>query len=122
MSPSSRVLAVSAVIAAGMAVCTAAPPAQAAIGCRPNTASNLYFELTVRRALLSCDVLEVGMRGKPELEPDGAEFSVWGPDNFTGLVRVRPGEYSVAWKGDHQAGARWCASFVGDYAELCLTT
>jgi hypothetical protein len=49
-------------------------------------------------------------------------FSVWGPDNFTGAVRVRPGEYTVAWKGDHAAGAKWCASFVGDYAELCLVT
>ena len=122
MSFSSRVLAVLTVIAAGMALCTVAPPAQAAIGCRPNSTSNMYFELSVKRALLSCDVIEVGMRGTPALEPDGAEFSVWGPDNFNGMVRVRPGEYSVAWQGNHAAGARWCASFVGDYAELCLTT
>jgi hypothetical protein len=122
MSPSSRVLAVSTVIAAGMALCTVAAPAQAAIGCRRDSVSNAYFELSVKRALLSCDVLEVGMRGTPQLAPDGAEFSVWGPDNFAGLVRVRPGEYSVAWKGYHAAGAKWCASFVGDAYELCLAT
>lgn len=121
MSSSSRLLAISTVIA-GVALGTVAPPAQAAVGCRPNSVSNPYFELSVKRALLGCDVLEVGLRGTPVLEPDGAEFSVWGPDNFTGMVRVRPGEYSVAWKGDHAEGARWCASFVGDYAELCLTT
>ena len=119
---SSRVLAVSTVIAAGLAWCAVAPVAQAAIGCRPDAKSNVYFELSVKRALLSCDVLEVGLRGRDALEPDGAEFAVWGPDNFNGQVRVSPGEYSVAWKGDHAAGAKWCASFVGDYAELCLTT
>ncbi|QUQ71567.1 hypothetical protein [Kutzneria sp. CA-103260] len=116
-----RLLAVSTVIA-GVVLCTVAPPAQAAIGCRPDSVSNAYFELSVKRALLSCDVVEVGMRGTAALPTGGAAFSVWGPDNFTGMVRVGPGEYSVAWKGDHAAGARWCASFVGDYAELCLTT
>ncbi|GAA3437638.1 hypothetical protein [Kutzneria kofuensis] len=122
MSLSNRVLAVSTVIAAGMALGVVAAPARAAIGCRPNTVSNLYFELSVKRALLSCDVIEVGMRGTSALQADGAAFSVWGPDNFTGLVHVEPGKYSIAWKGNHAAGARWCASFVGDYAELCLTT
>ncbi|MFI9384757.1 hypothetical protein [Kutzneria sp. NPDC052558] len=123
---SSRSLAMAAVIAVGAAMLTAAMPAagpaQAAIGCRPDSASNAYFTLSVKRALLSCDVVEVGMRGTDALDPDGAEFSVWGPDNFSGLVRVSPGEYTVAWKGDHAAGAKWCASFVGDYAELCLST
>jgi len=128
MSSSSRVLAVSTAIAAGMALCSmalcavVAAPAQAALGCRANQVSNQYFELSVKRALLSCDVLEVGLRGTDNLEPSGAEFSVWGPGNFNGLVRVTPGQYSVAWQGDHAAGAKWCASFVGDYAELCLTT
>jgi hypothetical protein len=122
MSSSSRVLAVSTAIAAGMALCTVAPSAQAALGCRPDSVHNAYFQLSVKRALLSCDVLEVGMSGRSALEPDGAEFSVWGPDNFNGAVRVRPGEYTVAWKGDHAAGVKWCASFVGDYAELCLVT
>jgi hypothetical protein len=122
MSLSSRVLAVAAVLAAGAAVCTAAPPAQAAIGCRPNSVSNVYFKLSVKRALLSCDVIEVGLRGADALPPDGAAFSVWGPDNFNGSVRVEPGEYSVAWKGSHAAGSKWCASFVGDAYEICLTT
>ena len=116
-----RLLAVSTVIA-GIALCAVAPQAQAAIGCRPDSATNQYFTLSVKRALLSCDVIEVGMRGTDALDPDGAEFSVWGPDNFNGMVRVSPGAYSVAWKGDHEAGAKWCASFVGDYAELCLST
>ena len=116
-----RLLAVSTVIA-GIALCAVAPQARAAIGCRPDSTSNAYFELSVKRALLTCDVVEVGMRGTAVLDPGGAEFSVWGPDNFTGMVRVQPGEYSVAWKGFHAAGAKWCASFVGDYAELCLST
>jgi hypothetical protein len=122
MSPSSRLLAVSTVIAAGMALGAAVAPAAPALGCRPDSVHNAWFTLSVKRALLSCDVLEVGMSGKSTLDPDGAMFSVWGPDNFTGAVRVRPGEYTVAWKGDHAAGAKWCASFVGDYAELCLVT
>jgi hypothetical protein len=122
MSVSSRVLAVSTVIAAGLALCATPASAQPALGCRPDKTSNAYFALSVKRALLSCDVIEVGMRGTEALPPDGAEFSVWGPDNFNGAVRVEPGAYSVAWKGSHAAGAKWCASFVGDYAELCLTT
>jgi len=123
MSPTSRVLAVSTAVAAGMALCAVvAAPAQASLGCRPNHVSNAYFELSVKRALLSCDVIEVGLTGAGALPPDGAEFSVWGPDHFTGMVRVSPGEYSAAWKGAHAAGAKWCASFVGDYAELCITT
>jgi hypothetical protein len=122
MSPISRVLAVSTAIAAGMALCPVVASAQAALGCRPNHVSNAYFELTVKRALLSCDVLEVGVRGGGGLPPEGAELSVWGPDNFTGLVRAQAGEYTKFWKGDHAAGAKWCASFVGDADELCITT
>jgi hypothetical protein len=117
-----RSLAVAAALAVGATMCAVAPSAQAAIGCRPDSTSNQYFTVSVKRALLSCDVLEFGVRGGDALEPSGAEFSVWGPDNFVGLVKAQPGEYAVAWKGDHAAGAKWCASFVGDYAELCLTT
>ncbi|MFC0545057.1 hypothetical protein [Kutzneria chonburiensis] len=118
----SRVLALSMVIAAGLALCATPASAHTDLGCRPNHTSNAYFKLSVKRALLSCDVIEFGMTGTEALDPDGAEFAVWGPDNFQGLVRTSPGEYTVAWKGDHAAGAKWCASFVGDYAELCLTT
>jgi hypothetical protein len=117
---SSRVLAVSAVIAAGMAALAVAPPAHAAIGCRPNAVSNPYFELSVKRVLLSGDVAEVGVSGIG-LPPGGSDLSVWGPDNFQHLTHADPGVYKSVWHGNHAAGSRWCASFVGDAAEICLT-
>ena len=117
--PFSRVLAVSAVIAAGMAALVVAPSAQAAIGCRANAISNPYFEVSVKRALLSCDVVEVGVRGIG-LPPGGSDLSVWGPDNFQHLTHADPGIYKSVWHGDHAPGSRWCASFVGDAAEICL--
>lgn len=116
---SSRVLAVSAVVAAGMAALAVTPPAQAAIGCRQNAVANPYFELSVKRALLNCDVVEVGIRGIG-LPTGGADLSVWGPDNFQHLNHADPGIYKSVWHGDHAPGARWCASFVGDAAEICL--
>jgi hypothetical protein len=122
MLSSNRLLAVSAVIAAGMAMAVATAPAHAAIGCRANSAANAYFELSVKRALLSCDVTEVGIRGGDGLPPSGSDLTVWGPDNFQHLTHSEPGMYKTVWRGNHVSGAKWCASFVGDGAELCLVS
>jgi hypothetical protein len=133
MSLRRRTLAMSAVIAAGVAVCTslgtplgsswgAAAPAAASpplSGCRANSVSNAYFTLSLKRALLSCNVTEVGITG--HALPDGAaDLSVWGPDNFQHLTRAEAGVYKTVWRGDHAPGSRWYASFVGDGAEISL--
>ncbi|WP_147328467.1 hypothetical protein [Kutzneria buriramensis] len=115
----------SAVIAAGMALGAAvapASPAPAALGCRPDSVHNPWFTLSVKRALLSCDVVEVGVSGGGAIPPGGADLSVWGPDNFQHLTHAEAGMYKTVWRGDHVPGAQWCASFVGDAGEICLTS
>jgi len=126
---SNRFLAVSVATAAGMATlaavpAAAAPPRHAAqpqgIACRANSVANGYFRLSVKRALLSCDVVEVGVSGDPQLPASGYDLNVWGPDNFQHLTHADPGIYKIVWRGSHAAGSRWCVSFVGDGAEICL--
>ena len=120
MSLCRRALAVSAVIAA-MAALTAAPApaARPPLTCRVDTATNAYFTISVKRALLSCNVTEVGITG--HALPDGAaDLSVWGPDNFKHLTHAESGIYKTVWRGDHAPDSQWCASFVGYAAALCL--
>ena len=130
---SNRFLAVSAAVVVGTATLAAIPAAAAPAAsasavatpsprtCRANSVYNAYFALSVKRALLSCNIIELGVTGKG-LPPSGSDLTLWGPDNFQHLTHADPGIYKTVWRGDHAPGSNWCASFVGDAAEICLLT
>ena len=97
--------------------------AYAGIGCGNDVADDgINLQVSVQRAMFSCDIVNFGVRGGRVIGAGGARILAWGPDGIRATVTAQRGEYVNVWSGDKPPGRLWCGKLVNETGNLCVST